>query len=119
MGLMQLMPQTYAQMALQYGLGNDPYNPHDNIFAGAAYLRLLHARYGYPTMFQAYDDGPGNLEARLRDGRAFLTINPEFGPPPYQPVDPVSEQPLADVWEVCLWMTQRFRTRWAHLQPNA
>jgi hypothetical protein len=59
------------------------------------------------------------IEARLRDGRAFLTINPEFGPPPYQPADPVSGQPLADIWEVCLWMTQRFRTRWAHLQPNA
>ena len=55
------------------------------------------------------------IEARLRDGRAFLTINPEFGPPPYQPVDPAGEQPLADIWDVCLWMTERFRTRWARL----
>jgi soluble lytic murein transglycosylase-like protein len=68
MGLMQVMPQTYEEMAAQYGLGSDPYNPHDNIFAGAAYLRQLHARYGYPTMFQAYDDGPGNLEERLVKG---------------------------------------------------
>lgn len=43
----------------------------------------------------------------------FLTINPEFGPVPYQPTDPHSGEPLADIWEVCLWMTRRFRARWA------
>jgi len=53
------------------------------------------------------------IEARLAEDRPFLTINPEFGPPPYQPVDPVTEKPLADIWDVCLWMTERFRTRWA------
>lgn len=52
------------------------------------------------------------IEARLAEGRPFLTINPEFGPPPYQPVDPASEAPLADIWEICLWMTERFRSRW-------
>jgi hypothetical protein len=54
------------------------------------------------------------IEARRAEGRAFMTINPEFGPPPYQPVSPESEDPLADVWEVCLWMTERFRSRWAN-----
>jgi hypothetical protein len=53
------------------------------------------------------------IEARLNEKKAFLTINPEFGPPPYQPVDP-NDQPLADIWDVCLWMTDRFRTRWAN-----
>jgi len=43
-------------------------DPHDNIFASAAYLRFLRGKYGYPTMFAAYNDGPGNLEDRLRDG---------------------------------------------------
>ena len=37
-------------------------------FAGAAYLRLLRTKYGYPNMFAAYNDGPGNLEARMVDG---------------------------------------------------
>jgi len=68
MGLMQLMPQTYRDMRLQYGLGTDPYDPHDNIMAGAAYLRFLRAKYPYPAMFAAYNDGPGNLEARLVNG---------------------------------------------------
>jgi membrane-bound lytic murein transglycosylase B len=67
MGLMQLMPETYAEMSRAYHLGLDPYNPHDNIIAGAAYLRILRDKYGYPRMFEAYNDGPGNLEARMRN----------------------------------------------------
>jgi soluble lytic murein transglycosylase-like protein len=68
MGLMQLMPSTYADMRSQYGLGPNPYDPEDNIVAGTAYLRWLRSVYGYPQMFAAYNDGPGNLEQRLRDG---------------------------------------------------
>lgn len=71
MGLMQLMPETYNDMRVQYGLGMNPYDPHDNIMAGAAYLRFLRAKYGYPQMFAAYNDGPGNLEARMM-GRGLL-----------------------------------------------
>jgi len=65
MGLMQLMPDTYRDMRTEFGLGADPFVPRDNIFAGAAYLRWLKGKYGYPAMFAAYNDGPGNLEARL------------------------------------------------------
>jgi len=68
MGLMQLMPATYAEMRRLYGLGTDPFDPHDNIMAGAAMLRFLRQRYGYPTMFAAYNDGPGNLEQRMISG---------------------------------------------------
>jgi soluble lytic murein transglycosylase-like protein len=68
MGLMQLMPQTYDDMRRQYRLGANPYDPHDNIMAGAAYLRFLRGKYPYPAMFAAYNDGPGNLEARLVSG---------------------------------------------------
>ncbi len=67
MGLMQLMPETYADMRKAQGLGSDPYDPHDNIFAATAYLRWLHGKYGYPKMFAAYNDGPGNLESRMMD----------------------------------------------------
>ena len=69
MGLMQLMPATWQTMRSQLGLGNDPYDPHDNIFAAAAYLGWLKSKYGYPSMFAAYNDGPRNLEARLFDAR--------------------------------------------------
>jgi hypothetical protein len=68
MGLMQLMPSTYEDMRADYGLGRDPFDPHDNIFASAAYLRFLRGKYGYPTMFAAYNDGPGNLEEKLASG---------------------------------------------------
>lgn len=68
MGVMQLMPGTYGEMRVQYHLGANPYNPHDNIFAGAAYLSWLYKKYGYPTMFAAYNDGPGHLGERLVRG---------------------------------------------------
>jgi hypothetical protein len=68
LGLMQLMPLTYDDMRMQHRLGTDPQDPHDNIFAGTAYLRELFLKYGYPAMFSAYNDGPGNLEEKLRNG---------------------------------------------------
>jgi soluble lytic murein transglycosylase-like protein len=69
MGLMQLMPGTYKEMRAEYRLGADPYNAHDNVIAGAAYLRWLHRRYGFPAMFAAYNDGPGHYEDHVQGGR--------------------------------------------------
>jgi soluble lytic murein transglycosylase-like protein len=66
MGLMQLMPATYQDMRLAENLGPDPFDPHDNILAGTAYLRLMFNRYGYPGLFAAYNAGPGRFEASLR-----------------------------------------------------
>ncbi len=71
LGLMQVVPQTYAEMAAQYRLGNDPFDPKDNIYAGAAYLRWLHGKYGFPAMFAAYNAGPGNLNDHLHHGAAL------------------------------------------------
>ncbi len=73
MGLMQVMPATYAEKRAELGLGDDPFNPRDNILAGTAYLKWLHGKYGYPAMFAAYNDGPGNLEDHLFKGRALPT----------------------------------------------
>src|SRR5215469_2298659 len=69
MGLMQLEPGTYKLMRTQFRLGTDPFNPRDNVYAGAAYLHQLYQHYGYPAMFAAYNDGPGHLEDRLVRGR--------------------------------------------------
>ncbi len=69
MGLMQLMPATYADMQAQNGLGNDPYEPHDNILAGTAYIRLMYARYGAPAFLAAYNAGPQRLDDYLGTGR--------------------------------------------------
>jgi soluble lytic murein transglycosylase-like protein len=62
LGLMQVLPQTYQDMKVQYKLGPDPFAPKDNIGAGAGYLRWLRAKYGYPTMFAAYNAGPGEVD---------------------------------------------------------
>ncbi|MCK9514033.1 MAG: lytic transglycosylase domain-containing protein [Pigmentiphaga sp.] len=82
MGLMQIMPGTWAELRARYRLGRDPYDPRDNIIAGAAYLRELHDRYGNPTaMLAAYNAGPGRYDEHLatgrplpRETRAYLTM---------------------------------------------
>jgi hypothetical protein len=68
-GLMQIMPETWAGLRRRYHLGADPYNAHDNIIAGAAYLRELHDRYGIPGFLAAYNAGPARWEDHLATGR--------------------------------------------------
>ena len=62
MGLMQVMPGTYTELRGRYNLGDDPYEPHDNIMAGTAYLREMYDVYGAPGFLAAYNAGPGRLE---------------------------------------------------------
>lgn len=69
MGLMQVIPDTYEEMRRAHGLGSDPYDPRDNILAGTAYLRAMYDRYGYPSLFAAYNAGPERYDEYLRDGR--------------------------------------------------
>jgi hypothetical protein len=69
MGLMQIMPQTYATLRARYALGPNPYDPRDNILAGAACLRELHDRYGAPGFLAAYNAGPRRYEEHLLNGR--------------------------------------------------
>jgi soluble lytic murein transglycosylase-like protein len=69
MGLMQIMPETWATLRLRYGLGADPFDPHDNIIVGAAYLRELHDRYGSPGFLAAYNAGPARYEDHLATGQ--------------------------------------------------
>ena len=65
MGLMQVMPDTYAELRARYNLGEDPYEPHDNIMAGTAYLREMFDIYGSPGFLAAYNAGPRRLEDYL------------------------------------------------------
>ena len=62
MGLMQVMPRTYDELRVRYALGDDPYDPHDNIMAGTAYLREMYDVYGNPAFLAAYNAGPGRVE---------------------------------------------------------
>jgi soluble lytic murein transglycosylase-like protein len=68
-GLMQVMPETYLELASRYGLGRDPFNPRDNILAGTAYLREMLDRFGSPGFLAAYNAGPRRYEQHLSTGR--------------------------------------------------
>lgn len=70
MGLMQIMPATWAGLRVRYGLGPDPFDVRDNIMAGAAYLREMHDRYGNASaMLAAYNAGPGRYDDYVSRGR--------------------------------------------------
>ena len=71
MGLMQIMPGSWKELRARHGLGTDPYDPHDNILAGTAYIRELHDRYGAPGFLAAYNAGPGRYERHLATGRSL------------------------------------------------
>ncbi|MCC6546295.1 TIM barrel protein [Candidatus Sumerlaeota bacterium] len=87
----------------------------------------LHARVGYEEGPQVPDPSAPeyrrHLEAHERwwdalkskresDGTRELTITPEFGPPNYLHTLPHTNQPVADLWKVNLWMRDRLRDRW-------
>ncbi len=71
MGLMQLMPPTYDEMKIAYNLGDDAYDPHDNIMAGTAYIRQMYDIYGSPGFLAAYNGGPGRLDDFLTRNRTL------------------------------------------------
>ncbi|MBA8908289.1 MULTISPECIES: lytic transglycosylase domain-containing protein [Aminobacter] len=68
-GLMQIMPPTWQELRTKYRLGDDPYQPRDNILAGAAYLREMLNRFGRNGFLAAYNAGPGRYEEHLATGR--------------------------------------------------
>lgn len=102
MGLMQVMPDTYAEMRLRHGLGDDPYEPHDNIFAGTAYIREMYDQFGFPSFLAAYNAGPDQLQACLvmgvplpRETVSYLSaVAPKLRP--YAPVSGTLA-PYADI----------------------
>lgn len=70
MGLMQIMPGTWAILTARYRLGGNPWDARANIHAGAAYLREMVDRYGdLPTAFAAYNAGPGRVDDWRQRGR--------------------------------------------------
>jgi D-alanyl-D-alanine carboxypeptidase len=87
MGLMQVMPATYEGLRVRHQLGDDPYDPHNNILAGTAYIREMYDRFGAPGFLAAYNAGPDRVDNYLA-GRATLpeetvnylaTITPNLG----------------------------------------
>ncbi len=71
-GLMQVMPDTWAGLRDRHGLGRDPYQPRDNILAGTAYLREMWDRYGnVAAMLAAYNAGPARYDEYRATGRTL------------------------------------------------
>lgn len=73
MGLMQLMPGTWVELSVRYGLGLDPFDPRDNILAGTAYLKEMFDRFGSAGFLAAYHTGPSRFEQHLATGRPLPT----------------------------------------------
>ncbi|MDX3925918.1 MAG: lytic transglycosylase domain-containing protein [Shinella sp.] len=72
LGLMQIMPDTWAELRARHRLGSDPFDPRDNIIAGTAYLREMLDRYGtVPAMLAAYNAGPARYDEYLATGRSL------------------------------------------------
>jgi hypothetical protein len=69
MGLMQIMPKSWVDLCARYQLGADPFDPRDNILAGAAYLRELYNRFGEVGFLAAYNAGPTRFEDYLAGRR--------------------------------------------------
>lgn len=72
MGLMQVMPATYDEIRGRYPeLGDDPFDPHNNILAGTAYIREMYDIYGSPGFLAAYNAGPGRMDDYLTRSRTL------------------------------------------------
>jgi sugar phosphate isomerase/epimerase len=94
--------------------------------------RHIHGRVGYEEGPQVNDprapEWSTHVEAheawwkaiattRSAAGAKYLTFDPEFGPPNYMQTSPGSRKPAADLWEVCLYMAERFRRQFEKMFP--
>ncbi len=61
----------------------------------------------------AHENWWKTIIAERKKAGADVTFTPEFGPPNYMPTLPHTRQPVADLWEVCLYMAERFKKRFA------
>ena len=94
MGLMQIMPETWDELRTAHCLGDDPFDPRDNVLAGAAYLRAMYNRFGSPGYLAAYNAGPGRYAEHLTTGRPvpretrdyLASLAPVIGESPASPM---------------------------------
>jgi hypothetical protein len=116
MGLMQIMPDTWAELRARHRLGNDPFAVRDNIMAGAAYLREMFDRYGnVGAMLAAYNAGPGRYDEHLATGRplpaetrAYVSaLVPAFDGEPF-PEDLASASAVPTDWREAPLFVARF-----------
>lgn len=88
----------------------------------------LHARVGHPQGPQVTHPAAPEWQQALqqflhwwdaiiahnrKQGKPFFTISTEFGPVPYLPTLPFTQQPVASQWEVNVWMRDFLKKRYS------
>ena len=76
--LMQIMPESWVELSVRYDLGLDPFDPHDNVLAGAAYLREMLDRFGSEGCLAAYNARPQRYEEHLAMGRPLPGVTEAY-----------------------------------------
>ncbi|MCR8561232.1 sugar phosphate isomerase/epimerase [Mucilaginibacter sp. BJC16-A38] len=90
----------------------------------------IHARVGHAESAQVSDpradEWVEELEAhlswwddivkyRMEGGAQLMTISPEFGPAPYMPALPYTKMPVANQWDINLYMKDMLKWRYADI----
>lgn len=96
--------------------------------------RHLHARVGHEQGPQVADPRAAEATrylnahenwwemiwmAQKASGLKVSTLTPEFGPPPYLPVMPYTQKPVANLEDICDWMARRQAARFGALFPTS
>ncbi|MEO6940557.1 MAG: TIM barrel protein [Candidatus Kapaibacterium sp.] len=96
----------------------------DTIQIAAEHAVHTHGRVGYENGPQVPDPRAPEWQDRLLQHEAWwdlviaahqarkentFTFTPEYGPPTYMHTMPNINQPVADLWDVCVWSANRFR----------
>ncbi|HEY8930019.1 MAG TPA: sugar phosphate isomerase/epimerase [Mucilaginibacter sp.] len=55
------------------------------------------------------------VQHRLKSGTELLTISPEFGPAPYMPAVPYTKMPVANQWDINVYMMEMLKERYKSL----
>lgn len=105
---------------------SDLSDQEDTLAVAIGRSRHIHARVGYEEGPQVPDprapEWAGHVErhlslwqrivdARAEAGAAVLTVTPEFGPPDYMHTVPFTKKPVADAWDVNVYMRDLLRQR--------
>lgn len=103
------------------------YDQQEAVELAISRTRHFHARIGHAQGAQVNDPRAPEwreaVEMHLRcwdkvysmnknAGREFLTFTAEFGPAPYMPLLPFTQQPVADQWEINAYMNDMLKSRY-------
>ena len=104
------------------------HNQKENVDLAISRADHIHARVGFPEGPQVPDPRAPEwqeavdihmgwwgqvIDRNKNEGKEFFTITPEFGPYPYMPILPFTQQPVTSQWEVNVYMMNLLRERFS------